>query len=200
MLTQIDGSLLQEAFPSSVLTNATLAGAEVASHLAQQQWTDRFSVQVQREMLLIPARLRFASLPSNLLLGDEPWLMGRALLSRSCDGFERQLAAQDLMADLRPWGAPYIVTLIGEYIVEILEDIHTSMTAATEDTLATFIAFNPAFWETIKRRVASYWNVYYRGPRGSETRRTYRREDYVGFKLVDRLEAAAFGRRFILSQ
>ena len=126
--------------------------------------------------------------------------MGRALLSRSCDGFERQLAAQDLMADLRPWGAPYVVTLIGEYIVEIMEDIHAAMTAATEDTLATFIASNPAFWETIKRRVQSYWNVYYRHPRGSETRRTYRRADYVGFKLVDRLEAAAFERRSILSQ
>jgi hypothetical protein len=195
MLTSIDASLLEEAFPSAVRLDAKLAGAEVAHRLTEQQWTDRISVRVENQTLLIPARLRFASPLSNLPKGSEARLMACALLSRSNDGFERQLAAQDLVADLRPWAAPFIVTLIGEYVVEILEDIHAAMTVSTENTLATFVATNPDFWGTIKRRVASYWDVYYRNPRGSETRRIYGRSDYAGFKLIDRLEAAASERR-----
>ena len=66
-----------------------------------------------------------------------------------------------------------------------------------EQTLSTFIVQNKTFWSTIKRRVASYWNVYYRSNlRGGygEGRRAYGRQDYVGFEIVDRLEMAAFGQ------
>ena len=95
------------------------------------------------------------------------------------------------MVDLQPWAAPFIVALIGEYIVEILDDIYAALTPGKAQTLAAFIDQNEAYWSTTKRRVVSYWDVYYRSSGSSETRHAYRRDEYIGFKLIDRLETAA---------
>jgi hypothetical protein len=65
------------------------------------------------------------------------------------------------------------------------------MTPEVERTLGAFIVQNEAFWNTTKCRMTSYWNVYYRSNQSTEYRRAWRRDEYVGFDLVDRLEAAA---------
>jgi hypothetical protein len=192
MLTKLDGSMLAEAFPSEHRPAAVLAGEAVVQALAPRQWTERFSVQAEGQSVLIPSRLHFASERLRLNQHDEAWRFARALQTRSNDGFERQRAARDLVADLRPWGAPFVVALIGEYIVEILQDVFDALTPDVERTLGSFIVENEAFWATTKRRITSYWNAYYRSSWASELRRAYRRDEYVGFKLVDRLEAAAF--------
>jgi hypothetical protein len=193
MLTAIDGPMLAAAFPVRYHPTAMLAWLKVAPLLAPQQWTERFAVQVESETILIPARLHFAFQGLALTESDEAWRFARALQTRSNNGFERQRAARDLLTDLQPWAAPFIVALIGEYVVEILEDISAAMTPEVERTLGAFITHNAAFWNTTKCRVTSYWNVYYRSNRSSECRRAWRRDAYVGFDLVNRLEAAARG-------
>lgn len=193
MLTEINGSMLAEAFSSEHRAAAMLAGEAAALLLAPRQWTERFAVQAEGQSVLIPARLDFASDRLRLTESDEVWHLARALQTRSNDGFERQRAARDLLEDLQPWAAPFIVALIGEYIVEILDDVAAALTPEATRTLADFIRRNEAYWNTTKRRVASYWDVYYRSGRSSETRRAYRRDEYIGFSLVDRLEMAAFG-------
>lgn len=193
MLTEIDGSILAEAFSANHRLEALSAGDAVARLLDQHQWTDRFTVQADGQSVLIPARLRFASDRLGIADSERTWRFARALQTRSNDGFERQRAARDLMDDLQPWSAPFIVTLIGEYIVEILNDIYAALTPHDAQTVAAFIVQNEAYWGTTKRRVMSYWDVYYRSRRSSETRHCYRRDEYVGFKLIDRLETAAIG-------
>lgn len=193
MLTEIDGSMLAEAFALEHRSAAALAGEATACVLAPRQWTERFSVQAEGQSVLIPARLHFSSNRLQLTESDEAWRFARALQTRSNDGFQRQRAARDLLADLQPWAAPFVVALIGEYIIEILDDIAAALTPETSRTLGAFVIQNEAYWNTTKRRVTSYWDVYYRSHRSSETRRTYRRDDYVGFKLIDRLEMAASG-------
>lgn len=192
MLTAIDGSLLAGAFPAEYRHLALAAGRDAARLLAPRQWTERFAVRVDGQTVLIPARLHFASSRLALIDSDEAWLFARALQTRSNDGFERQRAARDLLKRSQPWATPFIVALIGEYISEILEDIFTEMTPELEQSLGHFIAYNVDFWSTTKRRVISYWNAYYRSGWSSELRRAYRRDEYVGFALVDRLESAAF--------
>ena len=88
------------------------------------------------------------------------------------------------------WAAPFIITLIGEYIIEILDDVSEAMTAELEQTLQGFIVGNTAFWETTKRKVTSYWNAYYRPRMRNEGRPVFRHDEYVGFRLIDQLEAA----------
>ncbi len=195
MLTTIDGPMLAEAFPLEHRSAAMSAGIDAARILARRQWTERFAVQVEHQSILIPARLHFASDRLTVAEGDESWRFARALQSRSSDGFERQRSARDLLSDLQPWGAPFILALIGEYIIEILEDISAAMNPEMEETLAAFIVHNEAFWNTTKQRVASYWNVYYRSGWSGGGHRAYRRDQYVGFELIERLGAAVFRRR-----
>ncbi|MEY4270152.1 MAG: hypothetical protein RLZZ58_1368 [Pseudomonadota bacterium] len=192
MLTELNGETLAEAFSLEYRLEAVSAGNAVARLLTSRQWTERFDFNVKGQRVLLPARLHFASERLLLSDSDEAWLFARALQTRSNDGFARQRAALDLLADLRPWAAPFIVALIGEYIIEILDDISAALTPENVHTLAVFIVENAAYWDTTKRRVASYWNVYYRSKRSSETRRAYRRDEYIGFKIIDLLEMAAF--------
>lgn len=195
MLTNLDASVLVEAFPREHLSVATPGAQSVARALAPAQWTERFTVRSERQRVLIPARLRFSS--EKLLLTDEDpaFPFARALQTRSNDGFERQRAARDLMRGLQPWGAPFVVALIGEYIVEILDDIFAALTPDSASTLGNFIIDNEAYWQTTKQRVGSYWNVYYRANASSEQRRPYDRNKYIGFKLIERIEAAALKHR-----
>jgi hypothetical protein len=162
MLTSIAGPMLAEAFSVEYQSEAMKAGDAAARLLAPRQRTERFLLQVEAQRVLIPARLHFMSDRLPLTESDEAWPFARALQTRSNDGFERQRAAADLLADLRPWGAPFIVALIGEYVVEILDDIAAALTPELARTLGTFIVCNEAYWNTTKHRVASYWNVYYR--------------------------------------
>jgi hypothetical protein len=192
MLTSIDGPMLAEAFSYEYRAQAMSAGNAAAHLLTRRQWTERFSVQVGSQCVLIPARLHFASDRLSLPGSDEAWPFARALQTRSNDGFERQRAARDLLADLHGWGAPFIVALIGGYVVEILDDIAAALTPEIARILGAFIACNEAYWNTTKRRVTSYWNVYYRARWLNDYGRAERRDEFVGFRLVQQLEAAAF--------
>ena len=192
MLTDIGVLVLAEAFPIEHRSAASKAAEIVVRGLAPRQWTERFSVCTNGQTVSIPARLHFTAGKLPVEVDDDAWPFACALQTRSNDGYERQRAARDLMVNLQPWGAPFIIALLGEYIVEILEDVSRALTPEIEQILTAFIIDNPAYWATTKRRVASYWNAYYRSRYASELRRAYRRDEYVGFHLTNRLEAAVF--------
>ncbi len=230
MLTNINGLMLADAFAPAHRSMALSAGEAVVRALISRQWTERFAVQTEGQAVLIPARLYFATGRLRLSKGDPAWGYARALQTRSSDGFLRQAAARDLIGDFQPWAAPFIVALIGEYIVEILEDIAAGLTPEMTPVLAAFIAENPAYWRTTKCRVMSYWDAYYRHggydmpvmhvtlmeeasswsrvkrhmlrywnvghrhDRGNVMHRSYRRDEYIGFKLIDRLDLAVTGQ------
>jgi len=186
MLTDLDVDLLADAFPEALRVDARKAADMILRQLQEKQWTERFEVHVDGDAVQVPARLRFASSCSEAQTKDNIGLMAECLRTRSNDGFERQRAVQRLLPDVRPWSAPFIIALIGEYVIEILRDIHAALSPSVSDTLAAFISANPSYWERTRQRVASYWDVYYRAD--------FRRSDYVGFKLIDELEAVVRSR------
>lgn len=190
-LPTIDASMLADAFPAAHRPSAMRAGRRVAWRLRQKDRISRFSAQVENQTVQIPERLYFASESLWLTKSDEAWLFARALQTRNADGFLRQRAVRDLLIDFHPWGAPFIVKLIGEYVVEILEDVSAAMTPDLEQALGEFIVQNPRFWNTTKRRVTSYWNVYYRARWLHDIDRAEQRDEYVGFRLIQRLEMSA---------
>ena len=202
MLTQVDGPLLAEAFPSQYRPKSVEGGEAAARLLHARQWTNRFAVRVGDEPVWIPARLHFSSEVPPLDRTEGAWGFVRALQTRSNDGYQRQRAARDILENLQPWGAPFIIALLGEYVVQILDDIAEELTAENAQMLGGFIVQNEAYWQTTKRRVMSYWNVYYRSELGSNSRPKwvqdfrprFKKRDYVGFSLIERLEAAASGR------
>jgi len=186
MLTEIGAALLAEAFPSALRVEAQTASSHVKSLMTTSQWTDRFGVLVYGEQVLLPHRIQFKPEKVDFERGSETWLMVRALQSRSNDGFQRQRAVRDLLTDIRPWTAPFVVALIGEYIAEILIDIDAAMLPGSVAVITEFISANPGYWQTIERRVQSYFNVYHQ--------RVYGRSDYVGFRLIEKFETERVSR------
>jgi hypothetical protein len=64
---------------------------------------------------------------------------------------------------------PFVVQLVGEYVVEILESIRhhlsdlTSKRSTQRLAYGDFIARNPGFFARTEHRVVSYWACYHRG-------------------------------------
>ena len=79
MLTEIDGSMLAEAFPANHRLQALSAGDAVARVLDSRQWTERLTFQADGQSVLIPARLHFASDPLPMVESDQAWRFARAL-------------------------------------------------------------------------------------------------------------------------
>lgn len=180
MHTSLSADLLSEAFPESLDTLATEAATYASVQLQASQWTEQFEVSLGGETIRIPARLRFRNNHADEALNGDIRLMVRCLRSRSSDGFERQRAVRDLLRDIQPWAAPFIVALIGEYLVEILDDIAGVFGESVPEPIIEFLRENPAYWFLTKQRVSSYWNIYYR--------RSTRKKDYVGFKLKRQID------------
>lgn len=97
------------------------------------------------------------------------------LLTRHHCGYVREEYLRKIIGCNQPWVPPFIVQLMGEYVVEILEVIRSCFEKLDVDRYQCFLKRNPQFYAVTKQRVASYWNCYYR---------TSRKEDYVGFELL----------------
>ena len=59
--------------------------------------------------------------------------------------------------------------------------IHQNRASLDASMYRSFLKENPEFWAITKQRVLSYWDCYYRA--------VWRREDYVGFQLVDHFDS-----------
>lgn len=182
LLNSVDAACLAEALPTKFSEAASKAAERVVKHLHKQQQPKQFKVLVCDEAVSIPHRLNFASgLPGNGET-DTSGLICKCLESRSNDGYQRQRAVQEILGDVQPWSAPFIIALIGEYVIEIMNDIDDSLTPEASAVLAEFVCANPRYWKLTQQRVASYWNAYYR--------KKYSRSGYVGFKLIETVSVA----------
>ncbi|NEX92905.1 hypothetical protein [Caulobacter sp. 17J65-9] len=141
---------------------------------------DSFDVSVAGRPVSIPERLYVDAgrlpRPSRVESG-----VLACLLTRHHDGYVRQRALDSVLASQAPWAAPFIVRLIGEYVVEILDEIEAAFEREVSQPVREFVAENPEFVRLTKARVESYWDCYHRH---------IPRETYAGFKLLARLERA----------
>jgi hypothetical protein len=110
------------------------------------------------------------------------------LYTRHHDGFVRQRHLQQIVASEQPWIVPFVIQLIGEYVLEILINVRDALTdldvqgSSQQMRFGGFIAENPEFFELTSQRVTSYWNCYYRDrPRST----------FPGFSLLSSLRNAA---------
>jgi hypothetical protein len=123
-------------------------------------------------------------------------LMLRAFYTRHHDGHVREQSVQGIVKVCEPWVAPFVVCLVGEYVVEIVQIIDTALTDLTVEgsrqqrIYGRFGASNPDLIERTASRVASYWNEYYRAESATLS-------DYLPRRLFKRLEQA--GRLFLTS-
>jgi hypothetical protein len=112
------------------------------------------------------------------------------LYTRHHDGFVRQRHLEQIVGSAQPWVVPFVLQIVGEYVVELLLAIRGGL--ANLDTPGTaqhmvygrFIAANPDFFHLTRQRVASYWDCYYRGLYAD-------RRHYPGYTILASLDAAA---------
>ncbi|MFE4696879.1 hypothetical protein ACFRIC_07280 [Streptomyces sp. NPDC056738] len=181
------------AFPAELASDAEAVLAVMPDSRFQPHAS--FSVAVEGQQVLIPWRLyndepstdRVASLTSR-----QQQLL-HCLYSRHCDGMVRQRHLEKVVGSTDPWVVPFVVQLVGEYVLEILvvicDELRDLTTPGTGGHLAygQFLSDNPAFFARTQRRVVSYWSCYYRGVYASF-------RGYPGCTILDLLRSAASDR------
>ena len=121
-------------------------------------------VRVSGEPVHIPARL-YAAEPSELelaALSDTQRDVLGCLYTRHHDGFVRQRHLHQILPCAHAWSVPFVVQLVGEYVLEIHHDIEANLKRIDVDNLARFVGENRPFIERTRQRVASYWDCYFR--------------------------------------
>ncbi|WP_329108717.1 hypothetical protein OG792_08735 [Micromonospora sp. NBC_01699] len=151
-----------------------------------------FSVELDGGPVTIPYRIDSEEPPAEL--GDRLSVTQLAILdclyTRHQDGRVRQRRLAQVIGLDEPWVVPFVVRLVGEYVVEILLDIRREL-GEIEDpgtpqhaTYGRVLAANPSFLALTGQRMASYWNCYHRFPYAD-------RRGYPGYSLMASLRAAA---------
>jgi hypothetical protein len=103
------------------------------------------------------------------------------IMTRHHNGYVREKHLNNIIGSDEYWTTPYLVQLLGEYVVEILDLVLDNFDRINTTHLKNFVLENELYWYTTKQRIASYWDCYHKyknQPKG----------DYVGFKLISRIE------------
>jgi hypothetical protein len=123
-----------------------------------------FQVRVRGETIDIPSRVYYRE-SQVLSCASRPGVQGLIALclgTRHHDGYLREKCVKRLIEIEEPWIVPFIIQLIGEYVVTIVKLIEQALPNLNTALYTEFIAANRAYFETIGRRTISYWDVYYR--------------------------------------
>lgn len=88
------------------------------------------------------------------------------LYTRHNDGQVRERSVIPLLQAPEAWTAPFIVLLLGEYVVEITAAIQDGLASLDPERLRSafgpFVAENPELMRVTEQRAISYWSCYYR--------------------------------------
>ena len=150
-------------------------------------------VAVRGEPMEIPSRIYLDAIRPDELPVDVPSLeraIVGCLYTRHHIGYVRQRWLRQIVRVNEPWIVPFVVQLLGEYVVEIIVDIVRALPdladpgSAQAQHYGGVLAENPQFLDLTRQRVASYWSCYYRG-------QYLRWSEYPGHVLLGALDSAA---------
>ena len=129
-----------------------------------------FHVKVRDETVVIPWRINHpepAAGVAHALTATQRMIL-HCLYSRHHDGWIRQRHVEQIVASTEPWVVPFVVQLVGEYVLEIVQTITDGLPglavphSAERRLYGEFVVQNPSFFALTERRVVSYWTCYYR--------------------------------------
>ncbi|WP_123563804.1 hypothetical protein [Kitasatospora cineracea] len=154
-----------------------------------------FPVLVGGRQVTVPGRLYNDEPPARAVasLSERQRQLLHCLYTRSRDGRIRQRHLEEIVGSVDPWVVPFVVQLVGEYVLEILVVIRDALSGLAAPGTAAhlaygqFIAENPAFFARTQRRVVSYWSCYHRAAHPSF-------RNHPGHTVLDLLRSAASTR------
>jgi hypothetical protein len=156
------GNSIPAAFPGRLRSDAVALVEALPA--ATFQLARTYTVTTAAESVTIPERIYNPEPKSLRTLNDMQHLMLHCLYSRHHDGFVRQRHLRGILGSREDWVAPFVVRLIGEYVLPIVQDIQAALAADPVERarLRRFANENPAFVDLTRQRAVSYWNAYYR--------------------------------------
>lgn len=173
-----------DAFPSALRPSADDPRFAQCLPVTDLKSAGQFTVNVDGQHLHIPDRI-YNPPPADELLSGLTLLQRRmvdCLYTRHHDGFVRQRALERIVDASEAWVVPYVVRLLGEYVIEIIEAIADRVpdTPEVRASYGEFCRDNPDFIRRTAARATSYWNCYHR-------RRFPDPSDYPGHIALRRL-------------
>jgi len=166
VLGQPDISLrLRQAFPRMLLPHVNEALAIIPPCRIPLAEREIGRVNTHGETLHIPYRISSPVVTENdvAALSDAPREILACLYTRHHDGFVRQMYVPQLVPSTAEWVAPFVLQLLGEYVVEIALIIERHVETIPKESYRLFAAENPEFMRLTKQRIHSYHACYYRG-------------------------------------
>ena len=129
------------------------------------------ALTVAGDQVEIPYRIYNPVPPTDLAPRDSPVAVAIACLyTRHNNGIVRQKALRHVLGSDEAWIVPFVVQLLGEYVIEICEDIRRFAEADLPHrpellrAVRSFVADNPDFVVLTQCRATSYWACYHRYP------------------------------------
>ena len=183
--------IIQRAFPIEIQrdVNSLLAKITFETKISHK-WGDK--VTFGEEIIVVPNRNYYTppySLVNSKLTPIENEILN-CIFSHNGNGYIRQRAILNMINADNYWTIPYIVRIIGEYVIEILNDIDNHFEIINKSNLTSFVRQNPEFYNRTHSRVRSYWHCYFRR-QFPEIRRGIsvpEKERYVGFRLLNKID------------
>lgn len=169
---------LVHAFPAVLRDDAVRAVSVFPENPLISQ---TFSVRVGDEILALPSRIYHnPGLISTATLSSAQQELVHCLLTRHHDGMVREEHLKKIITCDHRWIPPFVVQLVGEYVIEILDVIQHNLKLLNVSIYQQFLDCNPELLGRTRQRVTSYWNCYYR---------RVRKEEYAEFQVLDFFES-----------
>ncbi len=174
---------IHAAFPSALSDDVS----EVMKHIPTadiEPHTDHaYRVNESDGEVTIPCRVYFPEIqPGSFRThSDTQCAILAAILTRHHSGYQRETWAEQLTGHPKPWTAPFLAILLGDYVKEIPALLERTMGNEWTQLIQEFAAANPEWRRPLNHRILTYWDIYYR-------RQIPRLTDYPGYRLAHRLE------------
>jgi hypothetical protein len=167
---------LANAFPLAIRQDAFVAISALSENRFSYRW-QTFSLHLGDELLALPRRIYYVPpVLQTLRLNALQTEILDCLFTRHHDGLVREAHLGRIIRSQNAWIPCFVVPLVGEYVVEILQVIHENLTYLGTPVYAEFLRSNPEFLDLIEERVLSYWDCYYR---------SIKKQEYPGFLILD---------------
>ena len=137
---------------------------------------------IKKESIFIPGRIYTAeNLKINEInLSEKQQTILNCLYLTHNDGYLRQQKLELLKDKYDDFVIPFKIKILGEYVIEIINDLEKHINEKTIKSFINFIRENPNYWRLTKSRIVSYWGEYYKN--------NSKLKDYVGYKIIKTLE------------
>lgn len=178
-------NILEGMFPFKLASDVKVVYEKLSLKTSFRYSDDFQSVKVDDQLLNIPARIYCEEPASGIEdnLSETQKTILNCLLLRHYNGYVRQKRLKMLLNANDYFIIPFKFQLLGEYVIEILDDLNDHITESTISDYARLICQNQSYFKLTENRVISYWDEYYRS-------RYPKFNNYVGKLIIDRLRSS----------